>query len=126
MKGKILNLALVLTSLIGYLEWGTDNQMFLFQGEALIIKKIFSDPQSVIHPFVLLPMFGQIILLITVFQKQTRKWFTIVGMVSIAVLLLLLFIISLMSLNYKILLSTLPFMVTVVLTSVYLRTRAKG
>ena len=39
MKHKILNFSLVLTSLIGYLEWGSGSKTFLFQGEMEIISK---------------------------------------------------------------------------------------
>jgi hypothetical protein len=74
-RRKTLNLLLVLTSLLGYLEWGTGNKMFLFQGELLIITKLFSNPESVIHPFILLPLFGQVLLIITLFQKQPGKFF---------------------------------------------------
>jgi len=121
MKGKILNLALVLTSLVGYLEWGTENRMFLFQGEALIISKLFSNPESVIHPFVLLPLFGQIILIVTLFQKIPGKRLTVIGMTSVAILLALLFVIGIMSLNYKILLSSIPFIAILVVTIFQLR-----
>jgi len=121
MKGKLLNLALVLTSLIGYLEWGSGNSMFLFQGESLIISKLFTDPKSVIHPFVLLPLFGQVLLIITLFQRRPAKWLTIIGMTSIALLLALLFVIGVMSLNYKILLSSIPFLATAVITTIQLR-----
>ena len=44
MKHKILNLALILTSLIGYLEWGGGNSMYLFQGELDIVRRLFTDP----------------------------------------------------------------------------------
>jgi len=121
MKGKLLNLALVLTSLIGYLEWGSANRMFLFQGESLIISKLFIDPESVIHPFVLLPLFGQMLLITTLFQRRPAKWLTIIGMTSIAILLVLLFVIGVMSLNYRILLSSIPFLAAVVITTIQLR-----
>lgn len=116
MKAKILNLALVLTSLLGYLEWGADNKMFLFQGEMEIIAKVFSDPVSVLHPFTLLPFLGQLLLLSTLFQKQPGKRLTMIGMWSIAALLLFMFVIGLLSLNPKIFLSTIPFIITLVLT----------
>ena len=79
MKSKILNLTLILTSLIGYLEWGQDMSMFLFQGELDVISKLFTDPLSVLHPFTLLPLLGQILLLITLFQKNPSKVLTYVG-----------------------------------------------
>ena len=121
MKHKILNLALVLTSLIGYLEWGTGSKMFLFQGEMEILSKLFTDPGSVLHPFTLLPLFGQILLLVTLAQKQPGKWLTYIGLACIGILLVFMFVIGLISFNYKILLSTLPFLVTAVLTIRHLR-----
>lgn len=124
-RRKTLNLLLVLTSLLGYLEWGTGNKMFLFQGELLIITKLFTNPESVIHPFILLPLFGQVLLIITLFQKQPGKFLTIIGLISTALLLTLLFIIGIMSLNYKILLSSIPFMATAVITTIQFRSKKR-
>ncbi|MEZ4956674.1 MAG: hypothetical protein R2825_24165 [Saprospiraceae bacterium] len=112
MKGKILNLGLILTSLIGYLEWGKDNSSFLFQTEFEIFKKLISDPISAFHPFTILPLFGQILLAITLFQKKTSKLLTYLGLGGIGILLLFMFAIGIIGLNYKIALSTLPFLIT--------------
>ena len=79
MKAKILNALLVVTSLFGYLEWGQTNNMFLFEAEAEILTKLIRDPQSIIHPFTLRPLFGQILLLTTLFQKTPGKWLTFCG-----------------------------------------------
>ena len=44
-KTKWLNLALVVTFLIGYMEWGKDQKMFIFEAFADIIqKKAVADP----------------------------------------------------------------------------------
>jgi hypothetical protein len=115
-KSKVFNLLLILTSLVGYLEWGKDNKSFLFQAEAEIISKLFTDPASVIHPFTMLPLTGQLILLITVFQKRPNKVLTFIGMAGIGVLLTFMFVIGLMSLNYYIVLSTIPFLLIGFLT----------
>jgi len=73
MKRKAYNLGLLLTSLIGYLEWGGNNNTFLFQAEGEILSKLFTDPGSVVHPFTLLPMTGQLILIVTLFLKEPTK-----------------------------------------------------
>jgi len=73
MKIKFLNGLLILTSLVGYLEWAGNNHLFLFQAEADIIKKLITDPKSVMHPFILLPIIGQVLLLITLFKKHLLK-----------------------------------------------------
>ena len=125
MKVKILNALLVVTSLFGYLEWGQTNNMFLFEAEAEILTKLIRDPQSILHPFTLLPLFGQILLLITLFQKTPGKWLTFVGMAGIGVLLTFMFLIGILSMNVKILVSTLPFMITAWMVIVHHRKHPK-
>jgi hypothetical protein len=97
---------------LGYLEWGGGNSMFLFQGEIDILSRLFHDPLSAAHPFTLLPLLGQIILLVTFFQKNPSKILTFIGLGCLSVLLLFMFLIGVLSLNFKILLSTIPFIVT--------------
>ncbi|MBK6351846.1 MAG: hypothetical protein KA251_02255 [Saprospiraceae bacterium] len=111
MKSKILNLLLIVTSLFGYLEWGGNNSILLFQAEADIISKLFTDPTSVIHPFILLPLVGQILLLVSVFQNKPSHLLTYIGIACLALLLGFMFVIGILSLNYKIIFSTLPFLV---------------
>jgi len=110
LKSKILNLLLILTSLIGYLEWGQDNKSFLFQAELEIVSKLFTDPESVIHPLTLLPLAGQLLLLITLFQKKPGKILTYLGILGIGILLAFMFVIGLLSVNFKIVLFTIPFL----------------
>ncbi|MBK7302350.1 MAG: hypothetical protein IPI90_03670 [Saprospiraceae bacterium] len=111
MKSKILNLLLIVTSLFGYLEWGGNNSILLFQAEADIISKLFTDPTSVIHPFILLPLVGQILLLVSVFQNKPSHLLTYIGIACLALLLGFMFVIGILGLNYKIIFSTLPFLV---------------
>lgn len=111
---KLLNILLILTSLIGYLEWGKDHQMFLFRMEYEIFFHT-PDKDAMVHPAVLIPLLGQLILLFTVFQKTPSKALTFIGLISLSVLLLFLFFIGATSGNMKILLSTIPFIVTGIL-----------
>jgi hypothetical protein len=116
MKPKILNFLLIVTSLIGYLEWSGDSHSFLFQAEAEIIHKLFTNPAAVIHPFILLPIVGQILLLFTLFQKSPGKILTCISIGGLGLLLGFMFIIGLMSLNIKITISTIPFLIVAILT----------
>ena len=120
MKAKLFNLLLLISSLFGYLEWG-DQSAFLFESELEIIGKLFSDPRSIIHPFTVLPLFGQLILLITIFQKKPNKFLTFVGIGGLGILLLFMFFIGLISLHFKILISTLPFLLVAIMTINYYR-----
>lgn len=111
MSKKLLNLLLVLASLGGYLEWGGGNSMFLVQAEIDLFRKGFADPLSVLHPFTLLPVFGQIALLATLFQKEPGKALTFIGLGGLGLLLGLMFLIGVLDTNPRILASTLPFLV---------------
>lgn len=121
MKSKILNSLLLITSFFGYLEWGGGNHSFLFQGEFEVISKLFTDPVSVLHPFIILPLLGQILLFITLFQNKPSKILTFISIGGLGILLAFMFVIGLISLNPKILFSTVPFLAIAVLTIVYHR-----
>lgn len=121
MKAKILNLLLIITSLFGYLEWSGNNSSFLFQSEYDVLTKIFTEPKTVVHPFTIIPLVGQILLLITLFQKKPSKMLTYIGIACLGLLLGFIFFIGITSLNFKILISTLPFLATAIYTIFYLR-----
>lgn len=121
MKAKALNILLILTSLIGYLEWGKDASVFFFQAELQILHKLFTDPQSVLHPLILLPLAGQLLLLFTLFQKKVSPYLTYFGMAAIALLILFMGIVGLISSNISIVISSIPFVVTGMATIRYYR-----
>jgi hypothetical protein len=119
MKAKILNSLLLVTSLLGYLEWGGNHHLFLFQAEADIFTKLITEPKSVLHPFVLLPIIGQVLLLISLFQKTPHKALTYIGIGCLGVLLAFMFIVGIMSVSYKIIISTIPFLACAIYTIVF-------
>lgn len=106
-----MNILLIFTSLLGYLEWSGNSHSFLYQIEGEIISKLFTDPISVLNPFTLLPMTGQVILIITLFQKRPSKLLTYIGIGGLGILLAFMLVIGIMTLNFKIILSTIPFIV---------------
>lgn len=105
----MLNGALLITSLVGYLQWGDRQHAFLVQSEWEILSKFFSDPMSVIHPFTMIPMMGQFVLVVTLFQKQPQRLMTFVGMGSLALLLLFILLVGVLAGNVKIIASVIPF-----------------
>jgi hypothetical protein len=122
MKSKILNFLLLITSLIGYLEWGGNRHLFLFQAEGEILSKLFTEPLSVLHPLTILPLIAQVMLIVTLFQKKPSKLLTYMSIGGIGILLVLMFVIGIMSSNFKILLSTIPFIVVAILAIRHYRT----
>lgn len=126
MKGKILNFLVIMTSLIGYLEWGNGEfHSFLFQAEGEVFSKLFTEPSAIIHPFILIPLGGQVMLLLSLFLKGQTRFLTYAGIMSIGVLLLMIFLIGILSSQYIMLASTLPFFVTAVMSFKYHRKQAK-
>jgi hypothetical protein len=120
-KLKQLNILLIITSLLGYLEWGNNQHSFLFEAEMEVLSKLFSEPLSVLHPLTILPMLGQLLLLITLFLKKPSKLLNYTGIICLSLLLVMVLLTGLVSLNYKIICSTLPFFVTVFYTVKLLR-----
>ncbi len=115
LKTKWRIFGLILTSLIGYLEWGGGNHAFLGEIEFEVLSKLISDPVSAIHPFTILPLVGQIILMITLFQKEPNKRMSHIGIALIAFLFVFVLFIGLLSMNWKVMLSTLPFIILAVM-----------
>ncbi|MCB0525401.1 MAG: hypothetical protein R3A50_01985 [Saprospiraceae bacterium] len=115
MKSKLLNAGLIISSLMGYLEWGGNNSMFLFEGELDVLTKLWKDPLSALHPFTLMPLIGQVLLVFTLFQKKPSKLITYIGIACIGLLLLFMLVIGAVGTNFKVLVSVVPFWVLVYL-----------
>lgn len=116
MKSKVLNFLLIATSLIGYLEWSGNSSSFLFQAEAEIFSKLFTDPQSVLHPFTIIPFVGQLVLVVTLFQKKPSQIMTYTGMLALGFLMVFMLLVGLLSMHWKIIGSTIPFLAVAVIT----------
>ena len=126
MYRKTLHVGLILSSFIGYLEWGTDQSMFLIQGEWEIVLKLFSDPSSTLHPFIWLPLIGQITLIIAGFRSSPSPVLTWLGIAGIGLLLVFMFIIGFLGGGWLTTVSTVPFLVLAVLAIRQVRAEARG
>lgn len=113
---RFLILLLLLSSLFGYLEWGQGSHTFLFQAEVELFRQLFRDPASAVHPFTVLPLLGQILLLLALLRPQPSRALVYAGIAGIGLLLVLMLAIGLMQGNIRILASTLPFVILAVLT----------
>lgn len=115
MKVKLLTFLILLSSLLVYLEWSKTERMFLFEIEASILWKLFTDFSSVLHPFIILPFVGQMLLIFSLFQMRLSKWVIYLGISMLSVLIVFIFLIGLLSLHVKITLFAIPFIVLSVL-----------
>ena len=106
-KPRLINLGLFITFLICYLEWAGGNSGFVFQLELTVFSKD-DKSNSFTHPFVLIPLFGQILLFIAIFFPN--KKLTLAALLLLSVLVLMILLVGCLSLNPKIIASTLPFL----------------
>lgn len=109
MKPKLLNLLLLLSFQIGYLEWGTNQHQFIFEAQYEIIVKALTDLMSVVHPFTVLPFLGECLLLVALLQKNTHRKLVLTGAILLGFFMLLLLLIGLVSFKVKIICSVIPF-----------------
>lgn len=106
---KLIHIGLILSSLMGYLKWGGNNTSFLYQAEWEVLKKLVTDPLSVLHPFTILPLVGQIILAYTLFQKTPNRTLSYIGIGCLSILFIFILFIGLWIKDFAIIFSALPF-----------------
>ena len=121
MKSKLLNFLLITFSLFVYLEWSGNQHIFLFEAEIEIFSKFFTSPKSVIHPFIDLPLMAQFLLLFTLLQKTPSNKLTYIGVFGLSLLIYFILFIGLISKNYKIVISTIPFVFLSIITILHHR-----
>ncbi len=106
-------LAALLTSLWGYMEWGGGNSAFIYESEYLVFFQKNGGIDTFTHPIVLLPLMGQILLLVSLFSRRPNRRVVMTGLVGIGLLFALIALAGLLSMNWKVLLSTVPYFLSV-------------
>lgn len=106
-------LAALLTSLLGYMEWGGGNSAFIYESEYWVFFQKNGNVDTFTHPIVLLPLIGQITLLVSFLRRQPNRRVVLTGLAGIGLLYALIALAGLLSLNWKMLLSTLPYFLSV-------------
>lgn len=122
----MLALGLIIASWIPYLEWGADNKKFLIELEIELMSNIFKDPLSVIHPLIIIPFLGQLLLIYTLFQKKINKKLALAGFIGMGILVGVILVVGVISSNIKMLISTLPFFIIGILLIRHKDTSAQG
>jgi peptidoglycan/LPS O-acetylase OafA/YrhL len=115
---KLLNLLLLVTFQFGYLEWGSPRNkkhMFIYQAEAEVFSHARHNVVEVLHPLIIIPLLGMLLLLYTFFSKSPDRIVSLTGTLSLSVFMALLFFIGVSIPDFKILVSTIPFLVVMLL-----------
>lgn len=113
---RFINIGLLISPLIAYLEWG-GGKMSAFLGQ--MEYTLFFQSQDLVHtfthPIVVIPILGQLLLLYTIFQAKPSRKLTLIGIILQSVLLSLVLIAGLLSFNFKMILSVIPFILIIIL-----------
>ena len=125
MKLKLYLATLFISSFFVYLSWSKTSSAFLFQMEYEILAKLFSNPLSVLHPFTTIPLIGQVLLLISLLQKQPNNLLMKLGISSLLFLIGFIFIVGLLSLQLTIIISTVPFISLAILSFLEIKRNSK-
>jgi hypothetical protein len=112
---KIKHVLLLLSSLFVYLEWGGEQSAFLFMTEAVVLKNLLTAPSENLHPMIVLPFIGQVLLLVNILKKEMSDGMAQWGLGLLSVLILFVTFIGIWTANIKIILSVIPFLVTATL-----------
>ncbi|WP_324215039.1 hypothetical protein [Flavobacterium sp.] len=111
---RLINLSLLITFLFCYLEWPPNNSMFVFQGEYEIFTNTKNWVSNFTHPLILLGLLAQLILIYAVINPKINTKLNHLGVAVLTPIVLLFFVVGLLSFNFKIMASTLPFLILVV------------
>lgn len=105
---RIINIGLLLSFSICYLEW-PGHAEFIFQLQYTVFTT--SDVVGVFtHPLIIAPLIGEILILISLLKPKADKRFTLIGMLLLGIIVLLFLLIGLMGLNWRMIISTLPYL----------------
>lgn len=126
MKTQYYLILIVLSSLFVFLEWGGTQQSFLWEAEWTVLSNSFTNFKDFLHPFVGIPLVGQIILIINALKKNPARIWVYTGIAAMAILVIFIALVGLLSLNAKIILSTLPFLIFSIITVVRLRKESRN
>lgn len=109
-KLYVVKLALLLTPLLGYTEWG-NNSAFIGEMEFEVLTNSKNIVSNFTHPLILLPFLAQIIIIIDILKPQ-KKWLINSSIIAISIVMFLFLFIGIIDLNLKISTSTLPFWIS--------------
>ena len=112
---RIINIGLVLAFSLCYMEWGQGNSSFIFQTEYTLFTESEKLLSSITHPLILAGLIGQTLLLISATRNTPNRIANMAGILILSPVVLLVLLAGGLSLNVKMIISALPFVVLAVI-----------
>ena len=114
-KHQFVNLGLIAGFFCCYTEWGQNRSMFIANALYEILTQKDHFWQNISHPLILSGFLGWFILLYCIAVPQTKLVVNGVGVLLLGLVVALFFLIGILDLNAKIILSTLPYLIFTIL-----------
>lgn len=111
---RLLNLGLLIAFQFCYLEW-PNHSMYVFEAEKEIFTKTENWISNFTHPIILTGLVTQIVLLLGAILPNINSKLNTLSVLLLGALVLLFAVVGVLSLNYKIIFSTLPFLIVTVI-----------
>jgi low temperature requirement protein LtrA len=107
---KVLNLALLLAFQFCYLHWPPNNSMFIYNVAYELLTNTNHLVDNLMHPIILLGIGAQILLLLGAILPDFNSKFNTFSVLLLGTLVLLFLVVGILSANFKIIISTVPFL----------------
>jgi hypothetical protein len=111
---RLTGVFLFCSFLICHLTWA-NHSAFLFQLEYALLFLEKKSAGNFLYPVVLLPLIGQLLLLLSIFQRKPSHRLQMVAAALLGLLVLLILFTGMLSRQFMTALSTLPFIAAVIL-----------
>jgi hypothetical protein len=125
MNQRWISLGLFLSFLFLRLAWAK-HSMFMFQIEYDVFSKAGKYPASVLHPFIVLPFIGQLLMLAAVFNKRFPIKYILLANLLLGLMVLMVLLIGILAPDFTMIISTIPFLFFTVLLIRSYRIRHKS
>lgn len=110
MKLRLINIGLLLAFSLCYMEWGQGNSSFVFQTQYMLFSEWDKLWSSLTHPLILTGLIGQLLLLYCAFKSAPNRTVNTIGILILSPVVLLTLLAGALSVNLKMIASTLPFL----------------
>ncbi len=106
---RVKIVTLLVASLLPYLKWGGGHTAFLGQIEYQLLFDQGLQWDALLHPMVMLPLAGQVLLLATLAQRLPNWWLATVALLPVTLLISLVAIGAVLTRNIESMVSVMPF-----------------
>ena len=118
---RIYSLGLLLSFLLCYFHWG-NNSAFLIEIQYELLLK--NKDVSLLHPLIIGPAIGELLLLFTLLKPNKKLILT--GLILPGVLVLMVLLAGILGLQFKMIASTIPFIIVSILYMRYYKKLKKS